>query len=311
MTSLTDRYVAATLRGIPAHHRTEIENELRASIADAMESQTEFEALTALGDPSRLAADYSDRPNHLIGARYFPDYRRLLLLTLMTVIPVIFVVSGVSEFARGSAFGAALLGALSTAGVVAMHIAIWTTLVFAAIERRPRASHARRTPWSPLSLPDLPGSRIDLGSVVGGTSVVTLLASALILVQTVGPVIDSNGNVVGVIAPEVWSSGALLLIVFFTAAAIGLDIAGYYVGRGRAYAFANLAISAVFVACGVGIAWGGRLLNGAFFDDIGWPEGGGPNGVVTWGIIAIIILLSVTNVTGAFTKAGSAVREGR
>ncbi|MFD0597537.1 permease prefix domain 1-containing protein [Catellatospora coxensis] len=71
MTTLTDRYVDATLRRLPGRQRADIEKELRTAIADAVDDRVEagdepaaaeIEVLTGLGDPARLAAGYADRP---------------------------------------------------------------------------------------------------------------------------------------------------------------------------------------------------------------------------------------------------------
>lgn len=41
MTSLTDRYVWATVRSLPEKQRSDIERELRTSIADAVDAKTD------------------------------------------------------------------------------------------------------------------------------------------------------------------------------------------------------------------------------------------------------------------------------
>jgi hypothetical protein len=309
MTSLTDRYVAATLRAVPAKNRAEIERELRSSIADALEFQTETQALAALGDPRLLAAEYSDRPAYLIGPALFADYWRVLTVTLATAVPVLLVIIAISQFANGATFATALGQSLTVAGLVAMHIALWTTVIFAAIERRTGATRPRTTGWEPASLAAIPEQRIDLAAVIGGTAVATAIAAALVLLHSVGPVHDAMGNVIGPIARPVWDSGVLLLAAFFAAAAIALDVAAYYVGRGRPYAVANLALSALFVACTIAVTWGGRLLNEDFFAAIGWPAGAGANGAVTWAVVAVVALLSVSNVSIAFGKSRGLSRE--
>src|SRR5262245_64492392 len=102
-TTLTDRYVDATLRRVPARQRPDIERELRASIADAVDdrleaggdpAEAEEAVLTDLGDPARLAAGYADRPLHLIGPAFFLDYTRLLRALLVTVVPAVAAVVG-------------------------------------------------------------------------------------------------------------------------------------------------------------------------------------------------------------------------
>ena len=71
MTPLTERYLAAALRGIPEKQRADVERELSSSIADAIEDRVapartaaaaEKAVLEGLGDPARLAAGMSVAP---------------------------------------------------------------------------------------------------------------------------------------------------------------------------------------------------------------------------------------------------------
>ena len=105
--TLTDRYVAEAVRGIPAAQRADIETELRASIADAIDDRmeagadaaaAELDVLTELGAPRRLAASYSARPTALIGPDLYPDFVRVLTALLATVVPIWFLFSGIVTF---------------------------------------------------------------------------------------------------------------------------------------------------------------------------------------------------------------------
>ena len=93
-TTLTERYITATIRSLPATAQADVRAELEASIADAVEARVEqgepreaaeHAVLTELGDPGVLAAGYADRPLHLIGPRYFLVWWRLLKLLLWIV----------------------------------------------------------------------------------------------------------------------------------------------------------------------------------------------------------------------------------
>src|SRR5690606_23087307 len=84
-----------TVRSLPPQLQAEVRDELRASIADAVDARTEqgepLEAaeravLSELGDPSILAAGYADRPLHLIGPKYFLTWWRLLKV-LVAIVP--------------------------------------------------------------------------------------------------------------------------------------------------------------------------------------------------------------------------------
>ncbi len=140
MTTLTDRYVAATLRSVPAPRREEIATELRASIQDMIEGRTdggeetaaaEREVLTELGDPAQLAARYADRRLQLIGPRYYLAWERLLKLLLSFIPAMVGLLVGLVAATDGKSVGAAVGAGFATAFEVAVQIAFWVTLVFA------------------------------------------------------------------------------------------------------------------------------------------------------------------------------------
>ncbi len=98
MTTLTDRYVWGVLRAVPEAQRPDLEPEIRALIADAMDARVasvageaptaaERAVLTELGDPEVLAARYTDRSLFLIGPAYFLVWKRLLLTILPIIVP--------------------------------------------------------------------------------------------------------------------------------------------------------------------------------------------------------------------------------
>src|SRR5262245_25080335 len=144
--TLTDRYVDAVLRRLPPHQRGDVERELRASIADAVDdraesgttpAEAETAVLTELGDPYRLAAGSADRRLYLIGPALFVDHRRVLTALLAAVVPIVTVVVGLVKAFDNSGPVDAVLGALGTGVTTALHIAFWTTLAFAVLERTP------------------------------------------------------------------------------------------------------------------------------------------------------------------------------
>ena len=94
-TSLTDRYVDAAMRTVPENQRDDLAAELRASIDDQVEARVEQgdardaaerAVLTDLGDPEKLAAQYTDRPLWLVGPRYYLTWWRLTKL-LWAIVP--------------------------------------------------------------------------------------------------------------------------------------------------------------------------------------------------------------------------------
>jgi hypothetical protein len=102
--SLTDRYVAATLRSVPKPQRPDIERELRASIGDAVDARVdngerqddaEFAALTDLGTPALLAANYSGRSLNLIGPEVYLQYTKTLKALALIALPITVIVVAV------------------------------------------------------------------------------------------------------------------------------------------------------------------------------------------------------------------------
>lgn len=234
MDTLTDRYVAATVRELAEDQREDVDRELRGTIEDMVEARldagaassradAEREVLVELGDPIRLAAGYTGRPLHLIGPRVYPEWRRLVTLLLSVVVPIAVGLTLVvrlftDDVARdgvGAAFGSAALAGLYTA----LHIAFWTTLVFALIERHQPATDLPG--WNPDQLPETGDSARAVGRIETVGSIVSLLVFALALVwqQTSSPV-RVGGEVVPVLDPGLWSSWLPVLLVLFAAHAV-------------------------------------------------------------------------------------------
>jgi len=166
--TLTDRYIDAAMRTVPEKQRADLAAELRASIDDQVDARAsadgdrdaaERAVLTELGDPEVLAAGYTDRPLQLIGPRYYLEWWRLLKLLLWIVTP--FAAFGV---ALGKTLSGAELGDVIGTTVVAtlgtiLHLAFWTTLVFAIIERS--------TAGKPSGVPSPRGAAADIASAPG------------------------------------------------------------------------------------------------------------------------------------------------
>ena len=126
MSTLTDRYVWGVVRTVPVAQRADLEPEIRALVADAVEARladgtpsdaAERAALTELGDPEILAARYTDRAMILIGPRYYPDWKRLLTLLLSIVVPIAIVAVTGAAFLGGQP-ATELVGVAFSAGSV-------------------------------------------------------------------------------------------------------------------------------------------------------------------------------------------------
>ena len=132
-TELTERYIRATIAGLPPAAQEDVRAELTALIMDATEARidrgadpvsAERAALTELGDPAILTAEYADRPLHLIGPRHYLAWRRLLRL-LLWIVPA----CAVAGVAIGQALVQAPLGTvIGQAIAVGIGAVLWDQL---------------------------------------------------------------------------------------------------------------------------------------------------------------------------------------
>ncbi|MGW3891070.1 permease prefix domain 1-containing protein [Micromonospora chokoriensis] len=277
MNTLTDRYLAATLRSVPAPRRGEIASELRASIDDMIESRTdggqdattaEREVLTELGNPDVLAARYADRRLQLIGPTYYLLWLRLLKLLLSFIPALVGTVVTVVEAAEGKGFGAIGPG-LVAAMQVAVQIAFWLTLTFAIIERTQTAVDLPE--WTVDQLPDAPVRR--------GIPLADTIASVIMLVLTIGYlpfqhyrswVKDTDGENIPLLDPALWSFWLPALIVVLVLSVI-FEVVKYRIGR---WTWGLFGVKALLnLAFSVPLAWlalSDRLLNPALGERLSW-----------------------------------------
>jgi hypothetical protein len=311
--SLTDRYVTSTLRSLPAHQRADIERELRASIADAVDgrveaggdpSEAERAVLTELGDPARLAARYADRPLHLIGPTLYLDYIRLVVALLVTVVPA---VAGAVAFARilqDGSVGSVLGDAFGTAATTGIHIVFWTTVLFAIIERTsdPRPGPGR--PWTPDALPQPPTRRARRGTLIGATVAFVLVTAFVLFSPIVSPETDANGDPIGILSPWLWDSGMVYVVLGLVAAGFGIAVAKHYVRWSASLALVGAAFGIGSATLLIWLAANEKLINPAFADAAGWPPE-----VARWIGIGLIVTAVLTVVqTVVETVAGFAAR---
>jgi hypothetical protein len=307
--SPTDRYVAATLRSLPARQRQDIEAELRALIADAIDDRREAgvdadsaerQVLTELGAPARLAASYSDRSLHLIGPEFYLDYVRVLTVLLSTLVPVWFVIFALVTFADGSLAVAAFGGALYSALETAASIAFVTTLVFAIIERVSANRTKRTATWDPSSLPDVPDARGRFSELIGGVIFLAVVVIALVLSQTLGAVPVPDGARVAPVASGLWESGVFYIALLIAIASISFHLLAYYTGWSTSNAIANTVLVAMFAVPAIWLTASGRLLSDDYFRAVGWPEGANIIAVV---VIVVVVLLTSGDVIGGWMRA--------
>ncbi|MGX5679812.1 permease prefix domain 1-containing protein [Schumannella luteola] len=299
--TLTDRYVSALTRLLPSRQRKDIAQELRASIADAMderleagmsERDAERETLAELGDPVLLAARYTDRPTALIGPRYYGDYRRLLGL-LTTIGPGTAIVVTVAQVLYAVPLGLALLAGIG-AGLAATAVsAVALTALFAIVERLPR----RAETWAPVNLPEGDDS---VGSALGGIAFLLGVGALLVLSPWFSSVVDADGQGIPVLSPALWPAWAPLIVGVLVVAIVFAVVTEY-----RGWSIPLAVANAIVVLGGFGLfVWAAThdlFLNADFFEAIGW--GTAAAGAITVVVIALLGLNAVVETVGGFVKA--------
>lgn len=210
-----ERYIAAVRRALPDASRDDVENELRASLADDIEARiatgadpetAERDALAAMGDPDRLAAEYAGRPLWLIGPALYLDWRRLLTVLLSIVLPIVVAAVVLAQALAGSGPIDVVLSALGTAFSVGVAMAFWVTVIFAIIER----TGAGTRPLTTWQVDDLPAStvgtrQVRVGDLVGPLIGLVILLAFLVWQATLSPFATESGEPVPLIDPALWA----------------------------------------------------------------------------------------------------------
>lgn len=311
MTTLTDRYIAATLRSVPEKSRGDLERELRASIVDDVDARVakgerrkaaEVAVLTELGDPGLLAAAYAGPPKYLIGPRYFHSYTRTLAIVFAFTIPTTWAVLLAVWLAAGNSIGSAIVTSSAAALVVGMIAAFWTTVGYAVVEVAENAREVDGEPpewsaeirkaiaWTPDRLPKEASARKvrindAVEAIVGGS-----IGIALVFIQrSVSPFSDASGAAIPILNPNLWSIWIPLLIVL---AASWMAVEFIKLVHGAWNVPIAAAITVLTVATtGIQIylLGTGQLFNPAFLEKLGvtgWLAAGSP-------LVLLLIAFSV------------------
>jgi hypothetical protein len=275
MSTLTDRYVWGVLRAVPEHQRADLEPEIRALVADAVEAHAatgaaatgdsatgdaavERAALTELGDPEILAARYTDRSLYLIGPGYYLDYRRLLGLLLTIVVPIVTFATMFAGFMAGTGVAAVVLTGVTAGVSVGVQLAFWVTLVFALVERSGTRMTAPFGAWSPDRLPSVP-SPSRLGA---GEAAMSVLGSLFVIGVIVWqPPFYIDGRTVPFFDPALadqWFAWFLVVAVL----EIGFTIVAYAARRWTwTFAVINAILAAAFAIPAVWLLQTGQVLS--------------------------------------------------
>lgn len=310
MSTLIDRYVWATIRSLPQRQRADVERELRTSIADAMDARldagttaadAERQVLTELGDPTRLAAGYADRPLHLIGPAVFLDYQRVLTL-LAWIVPPIAMGGVVLGGLLGGTPVPRLLAQAASAGLnTLIHVAFWTTVLFVLLERSGKREPLT-TSWRATDLPELPtDGREGIGSTAGTVVALIAVIATIYWQQYASPFRDAAGTVVPVLHPALWSSWLPFFIAVLVAEVVFAIVLYRRGGWTMPFALVNVALNVAFTVPAVMLLRTGRLFNPDVLKQV--PLDPHLVGMLTTLVTVAVVSVAVIDVGVGFVKA--------
>jgi hypothetical protein len=300
MSSLTDRYLAATLGAVPAARRDEIATELRGSIEDMVDGKqaagveatvAEREVLTELGDPAVLAARYANRRLQLIGPAYYLIWERLLKLLLSFVPATVGIVVGLVTAIDGRG-NEAIGEGIGTAIEVAVHVAFWVTLAFAVLERTNTRLNLPEWTVDRLREERISGERqVGLADCLASVGFLALVIAYLPLQHFHSWVTDQDGANLPILDPALWSFWLPFLIAVLVGNMV-VEVAKY---RAGGWTWPLVAVNAVLnLAFAVPVIWllqTDRLFNPDFVARFAWL--GRPDNLDTVATVAVIVTVVV------------------
>ena len=272
-TTLTERYIVATVKSLPPAAQDDVRAELEASIADAVEAgveqgqergAAERAVLTELGDPAILAAGYADRPLHLIGPRYYLTWWRLLKL-LLAIVPVC-AVGGValgqvlSDAPIGSVIGESITVGLS----VVVHLCFWVTLVGVILERTGADTGEH---WDVDQLPEPSSTGTGRADLIGSLVFAGLGVGAILWDQFRG-FVRADGEAVPFLNPDLWpwtAAGLLALVGLEALFAVVLYMRGRWT---TTLAVVNTVLAVLFAIWAMTLLVQERLVNPDFLQAV-------------------------------------------
>jgi hypothetical protein len=298
--TLTDRYVHEVVRRIPTSQRDDVADELRATITDTVEARdpesreaAERDVLVEMGDPTRLAARYADRPLALIGSELYPSYVRLLKVLLLTVLPIVTAVSVVISLWEDDSVGAAIGDGIGTILVVGGQMIAWLTVIFALVERATfqdgsASSVSTGAEWSPDDLPE--GRQPKQWSTGACAAAVwSALLIGLIIWQRLAEPYRADGEGLQVLNPDLWS-GWIWPILAGLAGAVALELIRLAAGGWSVATAAWYAVAEALFAVPLAVV----LFNHEFFNpeflaavDGGWQV---PDAVYTITALSVLVI---------------------
>lgn len=300
-TTLTDRYVYAATRWLPGGLRNEVDAELRERIADTVTahgntSEAERLTLEELGDPLRVAVDYTGREPALIGPRLFFQWLRLTMLLVAIVVPIVTAVVVLVGAFDGDSLGSIIGSGAGTLVEVTIHVVFWTTVVFVVLDWT--NTPAEVGPWTVDQLPQTQSSS-SLSEFIASLIFLPVFA-ALVVWQHVGSPFFEDGERIAMADPALWS-WYLPLVLVVLALELGHALWLYRSGWTWTTAWANLALGLLFAIPTVIVLLHDEMLNPDLVAHLSWDPQIVANAMT--GIAAGVALISAWEIFDGFRRA--------
>ena len=187
-TDLTERYLYAVTKRLPAAQRADIDKELSGLIEDMLADRTaggepaqkDAEAvLLELGKPAELAAKYRGAKNYLIGPDYFGMYMMVLKIVLAAVAGGLTIALSIGFIAGPRDHLLAYFGNYLSDLVSGLFQAFaWVTVIFAVMQKFNAKIDEDGKEWNPKDLPEIPAEKARIGK---GEPIAGIIFTVLVL----------------------------------------------------------------------------------------------------------------------------------
>ena len=301
MSQLTDRYVSEVLHRVPADDQADVEHDLRDSISASVAQHAaageeittaESAALTELGDPLLVAANYGGRPAYLIGPQLYGGYWRLMRLLLAVVPGTVAVVVSVVQSFTGTPLGQVALNAAGLFVAVAIQVAFWTTAAFALVERygSPKTLAEAREEWTVADLPEATDRSIGMGDTIVAVFLQLLGICFLTWQMGLADTAASDLAATPFLDPSLAQFRLPFFVVVLSVAAL-FELIKAAVGHWTMpLAIGNTIVNAAFAIPLVWVLVTQPVLNPAFAASMGWDVSADSATSIQQGVAVLVIL---------------------
>lgn len=237
--NLVDRYVYDVTRRLPAKQRDDVRKELQAEIEAMIDDEANgkkpskkhvYDVLLRMGDPAKLADQYTERQLYIISPAYYHAYIQLIKTLLAIVLPIIIFFTFTGSLATVKEhFIVLFFQALGVGFEVGVHIAFWVTVSFVLVERFSNMKQPEPETWTPDQLPKLPGGQqISKSDAMMGIawSIIAIWATAMQIPQIHAMM---GSSVPLFFSPEMWPYWTLSLLAI-SVISLGAEIMKFIVG---------------------------------------------------------------------------------